>query len=88
MSAYGQCRAPTCRAKILWARTAAGRLQPLDPDPDPNGLILLTGRRTPEGFAIVERTMGLEEAKTSPEPASRRFTAHHATCPARKDFRR
>lgn len=87
MSGKARCRADTCRQPILWALTPSGRMQPLNPDPDPAGLVVV-GSYRPDGVAIVARTLSPAEALTSPIPAGQRFTAHHATCPARANFRR
>lgn len=72
------CR--SCKAPVLWTRTAAGKAMPLDPEPNPAGNVVLVkgvavvlGKRAAEGVAAVEGT---------------RYMPHWATCPNAKEHKR
>ena len=67
-----------CKARIKWARTAAGKAIPLDAEPTMRGSVLL------DEFANATFL-----AKDEPRPADRPvFMPHHATCPYATEFRR
>jgi hypothetical protein len=69
------CR--SCRARIFWARTTTGKMMPIDPVQDENGLITLTRE---EGQVAPLATV---HGKDKPPPDSvPRYTSHFATCPA------
>ena len=70
----GTCRA--CPAKILWAKTERGNSIPLDPDPVPDGNIVVTD-------AGVAHVLRATEMATGP-----RYVSHFVTCPGRAKFRR
>lgn len=68
-----ECKA--CGEEMRWAKTAAGKSIPLDPDPTSAGNIVLE-----DGVAVV-----------LPDPAKydgEKYTSHFATCPDAKKFRR
>lgn len=70
------CR--SCGKPMLWARTAAtGSLIPLDPDPVPDGNLILA-----DGLAsayVLDTT--LFETPPPPAPPGKRYKSHFATCP-------
>ncbi len=53
MAATDRCR--SCRAPIVWARTPAGRLMPLDPTPTDDGNVEIIG-----GLAVVHHQPPLD----------------------------
>lgn len=70
------CR--TCHQRIVWARTAAGKAIPLDPDPVPGGNVVLVA-----GVATV---LGPIAGAYSLDPP--RHQSHFATCPQADSHRR
>ncbi len=80
----GTCRAATCRATILWAKTEGGKNMPLDPRPDPDhGTILLWGeRKVAKVFGSTREARAYQFMHGGDGP----YTTHFATCPARKQF--
>lgn len=66
-----------CRARIVWARTHAGKLMPLDADPDPDGNVMLTRR---EGAGPEATVLGPGDPLFMPEGMTRHMP-HFATCP-------
>lgn len=62
-----------CGAEILWGKTEAGKSQPLDAKPDPNGKWVIW-----DGMVIPWRD----------EPDDERRTSHFATCSKATEFRR
>lgn len=70
------CR--SCGAPIAWATTTNGKPMPLDPDPVPNGNVVIGI----DGVAMVF-------ARTGQVPKGfDRFRSHFATCPEAAKFRR
>jgi hypothetical protein len=68
-----------CGAAIRFVKTEAGRWMPLEPDPDPEGTVVVGA----DGLARV-LTGGLFD-----EPAEgERYVPHWAKCPKSKDFKR
>lgn len=72
------CR--SCGKQVLWVRTKAGELMPLDPEPNPNGNIILL-----DGVAITKGSGGLFEPSMPEGPA---YLSHFATCPHADQWRR
>ena len=72
------CR--SCGAPIKWARTPKGRRIPLDPDPVPDGNIVLRG-----GVAHVD---GPAAGGFFDDGAGERYVSHFATCPNARSHRR
>jgi hypothetical protein len=70
----GTCRA--CPAKILWAKTERGKPIPLDPDPVPDGNIVVTD-------AGIAHFLKSTEMATGP-----RYVSHFSTCPKSAHFRK
>lgn len=73
-----RCR--TCRARIVWVKTAAGKQMPIDVDPTVRGNIALD-----DGVAEVLSLASAEAAKHRGVPL---YISHFATCPDAKDFRK
>lgn len=76
------CR--SCDARIIWAKTEAGRPMPLDHTPSPTGTVILLpvggGRRVARVLAGEE----LEEYRTANKTL---FVTHWATCPDAKEWK-
>ena len=66
---------------MRWVATAAGRLMPLDPEPDGERGNMAFG---PDGRVYPLSAAELEEARGS-EPL---FTSHFATCPSASEHRK
>ena len=66
-----------CHTRIIWARTHAGKLMPLDPDPHEDGNVMLT--RSPAGTPQAT-LLGPGDMLFMPEGATRHLP-HFATCP-------
>lgn len=80
------CRAPSCRAPLMWVRTQAGKPLPLDPDPDPKaGTVVLSDDLTGQTFAEV---LGPDAAAAASVRGERLYVPHFATCPEADTFRR
>lgn len=79
-----ECR--SCHAPIRWAVTQKGRRMPLDPEPTPDGNLVLApaveARRAPTVVALT--------AHNDPplDPNTPRYTSHFATCPDAPRHRR
>lgn len=79
------CRGARCDATIAFVITTAGKMLPIDLEPDPTGNIELTdedvrtgaGTRFPR--AIVHAQASLEDGE--------RYLPHFATCPDANEFR-
>jgi hypothetical protein len=68
------CRAPECKREILWARTRAGKLIPLDPEPE-RRIVLVTKAGPTDSPELVAESLPT-------------YMPHHATCPGAERFRR
>lgn len=75
------CR--SCGAPIAWCWSSGGKLQPVDPDPAPNGNLEVT-------IAAKGPHAGEREAHVRPADllGGHRYIGHHATCPDGKEWRR
>ena len=72
------CR--SCSASIRWALTTKGRRIPLDPDPVPDGnLVLVDG--------VAYSLPALATLRPELEVPAERFVSHFATCPQAGDHR-
>ena len=80
MDGRATCTGDGCAAPIVWALTEGGRRIPLNPDPHPDGTVILTDHDGRTRARIL----------TGPElPAQQTaWQAHWATCPASSTFRR
>ena len=67
-----KCR--SCKAKIIWVPTAAGKLMPLDLERTPDGNVAIEG-----GRAVV---------MSGPVPGGTGRKSHFATCPQADQWRR
>lgn len=75
------CR--SCGQEILWAVTAAkGRRIPLDPEPVPDGNVILVQVTTGVTEAVVLR------AEDRPAAGKARYVSHFSTCPQAAQHRR
>lgn len=70
-----QCR--SCDARILWAKTEAGKAMPVDREPTPEGNLLLRGDGTVHVVAEGEVLPGMPL-----------HTSHFVTCPERDSWRK
>ncbi len=71
MAPVNTCR--SCDALIIWARTPAGRLMPLDVAPNPEGNVTLEDGRV--------RVLGAVAAGQRRAMGVPLFMAHHVSCP-------
>lgn len=79
------CR--SCKAAIIWARTAAGRLMPLDAQPRADGNIQLL----PDGTARVlgkDDLADLDRRAALEGHVARLYVSHFATCELASAHRR
>jgi hypothetical protein len=75
-----KCR--SCGASLLWViMRGTGRANPLNPEPSPNGNIVLTDRVATNGSPIAT-------AAAAPNSDQVRYVSHFATCPKAKSFRK
>lgn len=70
-----RCR--SCDAPIRWARTEAGKSMPLDPNPVPDGNVVLLDD---DRVHVLHADESADGAPT--------YVSHFATCPKAKDHRR
>lgn len=79
-----ECR--SCSAPIRWALTQKGRRIPLDPDPVPDGNLVLAPavepRSTPTAIALTRHN------DPPLNPDTPRYRSHFATCPNARAHRR
>jgi hypothetical protein len=73
------CREETCRAKIVFAVTPAGKRVPIDVEPNPEGRYYLVAWEPPQYW--------LGPAAEA-EPDDLRYTSHFETCSAPGRFTR
>lgn len=79
---YSTCQGVACRGLILWVLTEGGKRMPVDPEPAPDGNVLLT--RQPDGTVRARVLTGSDpivEGRITYRP-------HHRTCPDSAEFRR
>lgn len=68
-------RCASCQAEILWLRTVNNKAMPVDPEPVPNGNVVIEG----------ETARVLRRGEEHPGP---RYKSHFATCTTPAAFRR
>lgn len=73
------CR--SCGNPIVWAVTKRGKNIPIDPQPTPNGNILLRDNIAGHKDAVYL------SAAIQPNPGEKKYTSHFATCPNSKAHR-
>ena len=66
-----------CGAEIIWRATPAGRAMPIDPDPAPDGNVLIDGSKC--------RVLGPFEIQA--RELRELHLSHFATCPQAASFR-
>lgn len=86
MPDFGKCRG--CGATMRWITMESGRKNPLDPEPNPAGNVILIS------FAEAMRGRALPTAERDrllALPEDERpfiYMSHFATCPAREQFKK
>jgi hypothetical protein len=75
------CTGPHCGREIRWVITLGDKRLPLDPDPSPDGNVVL--ERQPDG-SIRARVLTGHELPAQ----GNAWVPHHRTCPDAADFRR
>lgn len=71
-------RCKGCNQPIIWRQSlASGKMMPIDPDPDPEGNVILSGI---DGF----RTLRSDEDRRGMTI----YQSHFTTCPHRAKFKR
>jgi hypothetical protein len=78
-----RCR--SCQAPVIWAVSASGRPMPLDPDPRPDGTLILIETDPPTALRVGD---GSKEAQTAARRQQPRYAAHFASCPDAAKWRR
>ncbi len=68
-----RCR--TCAREVLWALTEHGKAIPIDPDPRPDGNIVL------RSVGGVDQRIAHVLAAAEVAPGAPRYVSHFATCP-------
>jgi hypothetical protein len=71
-----------CGDRIKWVSTTQGRAMPLDPDPVPNGNVVIV--RDGGGGLLAEYLRRTD----TPAPGTPRYQSHFSSCPERARFRR
>lgn len=81
------CR--SCKAEIRWSVTKAGELMPLDPDPNPDGNVVFTGRtaHSKAGHAPEVQVLDSPQMSLLDDPRDH-YMPHFATCPQGKEWSR
>jgi len=74
------CR--SCKAPILWATTKNGESIPLDPDPTPDGNLILMA----SGVALVRAKT--DQSTLPGFDDAPRYVSHFSTCPQADEWRK
>lgn len=78
-----------CARPILWAVTAKGKFQPLDPEPDDAGNLRLLEEWVATRKGALQRVVVVKPGATLEfGDTGERWMPHHATCPNVEQFRR
>lgn len=80
-----KCR--SCGAPILWAKTAAGKPIPLNPDPVNTGNIVIRMGPQEGGWVAHYETKAAREERMRDRPAESAYTSHFSNCPQAKGWR-
>ena len=75
-------RCKSCTAEVFWARTASGKLIPIDADPVEGGNVHIVTRRA-DGTPATVRVAIQDE----PHPGYDTYVSHFATCPDAREHR-
>jgi hypothetical protein len=70
-----------CGKPMLMATTVAGRLMPLDPEPDPVGGVVLERARNESGDELGARRARVLKKGEFVAPGAERYRTHFSTCP-------
>lgn len=82
MNAHGACR--SCSADVWWGiNERGGRGNPLDPEPVPDGNIIIV-RIEADGRPLIRYLKKDEEVETGVD----RYVSHFSTCPDAEDWRK
>ncbi len=79
------CR--SCGAPVLWAVTAAGKRIPLDPEPQPDGNVVIASEVHPRTSVECVHAE-VVPARSAIHPDRLRYQAHFASCPNAAQHRR
>lgn len=75
-----------CGTPMRWARNeSTGKNIPLDPEPVPEGNLVMSHDPRPGGPFVVRM---LRKGDPDPDPSMPRYVAHFATCPQADKFRK
>lgn len=84
MDGVSRCR--TCHQAIWWAQTGSGRRIPIDPEPVPDGNVVVE-HPGDHGEAMVT-VLGRPEEQQLYADVGPRYQSHFATCPQAAQHRR
>lgn len=84
MRPTGNCR--SCDAPIVLARTAKGKMTPLDPDPVVDGNVFVV-RHDADGTPTVAIALSADAVPRS-TPETERYVVHFVTCPQADSWRK
>lgn len=79
---------------MLWAKTEGGKAQPFDPEPTPTGNTVIDALGVAHTFGSPEKALDWAWSESDrpeipdPDTGPILYTAHHATCPERRRFKR
>ena len=76
-------RCKSCTAEVFWARTASGKMIPIDADPVEGGNVHIVTRRV-DGTPATVRVASQEELA---HPGYDTYVSHFATCPDAREHR-
>lgn len=82
----GRCKATACGAPLLFAETTKGNRIPLNVGPDQAGNVALELR--PGRPLDLAHVLNQADANAARARGDALYMPHHATCPARKAFKR
>lgn len=77
-----RCR--SCTAEVFWARTASGKLIPIDAEPVDGGNVHVVTRRA-DGTPATIRVATQDELGIHPDKST--YVSHFATCPSANEHR-
>lgn len=75
-----------CGAKVFWkANVKTGRAAPVNPEPDPNGNVIMVGNKYQ---VLTKQELAQRSIFDMGEPEQLRYTLHFANCKNADHFRR